>query len=123
MNAQTTIVAEHALQPVPNVREYAPSVWVHYPDEHGLRLTLRCDLMAFRDRATVGLMRCCAEASATLQEAGRLAGLYALANIPTKALFQMHVAARSLIDAASSIELSISTSTKTTSSGGNDAGV
>jgi hypothetical protein len=92
------------LEPVPNIPEQAAAVWVHYPHENGARLSIRCDLMAFRDRATVGLRRCCADAYPTLQEASRLATVYALANLPTAALFQMHIAVRSLIDAASAIE-------------------
>lgn len=96
-----------ALEPVPNIPEHAPSVWAHYPDETGVRLSIRCDLMAFRDRAALGLQRCSSDAAPTLQEASRLATLYALANMPTKALFQMHNAVRSLIDAATSIEASL----------------
>jgi hypothetical protein len=96
-----------ALEPVPNVPEHAASVWAHYPQENGARLSIRCDLMAFRDRAAIGLMRCSGEAAQTLQEASRLATLYALANMPTKALFQMHTAIRSLLDAATAIEASL----------------
>jgi hypothetical protein len=58
MNAQTTIAPATALDPVPNLPAHAPAVLAHYPDETGMRLSIRCDLMAFRDRATVGLMRC-----------------------------------------------------------------
>lgn len=104
-----------ALEPVPNGPEYAAAVLAHYPQETGVRLALRCDLMAFRDRAAVGLMRCRSDAATTLQEASRLATIYALANLPTKALFQMHLATRSLIDAASSIEAC------TSQAGGSDA--
>jgi hypothetical protein len=117
MNAHTTIAApvpDH----IPNMLEHGPSVWLHYPQETGVRLSLRCDLMAFRDRAAVGLMRCCSDAAPALQEASRLSTLYALANMPTKALFQMHMAVRSLLDAASSIEACVAPARK---SGGSDA--
>jgi hypothetical protein len=121
MNALTRIAAEPALSPLPNVLEYGPAVRVHYPGETGLRLTLRCDLMAIRDRATVGLMRARSDAAITLQEAARLAGLYALANIPTKALFQMHSATTSLVDAATAIELCMK-GARSTQVGGDNAG-
>ncbi len=122
MNALTSIVAEPCLAHVPNVLEHGPAVWVHYPQERGLRLTLRCDLMAMRDRATVGLMRSRSDAAITLQEAARLAGLFALANIQTKALFQMHVAVSALLDAATAIEACAKASARSNSTGGNDAG-
>jgi hypothetical protein len=102
VNAHTTFAA--ALAPTPNEPEYATAVLAHYPDETGVKLTLRCDLMAFRDRATIGLMRCSADAAPTLEQASRLATIYALANLPTKRLFQMHIAVRALLDAASAIE-------------------
>lgn len=117
MNAHTTI--EATLEPVPNIPEHAPAVWVHYPQEAGVRLSLRCDIMAFRDRATVGLMRCCDEAAPTLQEASRLATVVALANMPTRALFQMHNAVRCLIDAATSIEAAVA-KPRRAQSGGDD---
>lgn len=106
MNAHTTI--EAVPQAIPNVLEYGPAVRVHYPEEVGVRLSIRCDLMAFRDRAALGLQRCSQESACALQEASRLATLYALANMPTKALFQMHNAVRSLIDAATAIESAVS---------------
>lgn len=118
MNAHTTISAEPPV--IPNVLEYGPSVWTHYPEEVGVRLAIRCDLMAFRDRAAIGLMRCSQESATSLQEAARLATVSALANMPTRALFQMHNAVRSLIDAASSIEAAIA-KPRHARAGGDDA--
>jgi|GEM_PF-7032772 len=120
MNAHTS-VAPAKIEPVPNTIEYAAAIFAHYPQEAGIRLAMRCDLMAFRDRAAVGLMRCRSEAGPILAEASRLATIYALANIPTKALFQMHRAAQSLLDAASAIEAASALSARSTSSKGASA--
>lgn len=103
------------LAPIPNVDRYAPAVTTHYPGECGLSLTLRCDLMAYRDRATIGLTRCCDEAVPALREAERLAQLACLAGTSPRALAHMNFAVRSLIEAAQNIEAACKLA------GGNDA--